>query len=231
VLEPFMIPWQSDIGFLDKTRMPDPPSFQRIFDNIKEGVYYTKEGQSLQVVKDMPCHFSDAQFEQLLAEFPAAHHAFLVRHPFQMIPSYLKALSQDANPEGFTDDIIIADTSYEPMVRAAKRLKEASRNVLVIDAGELLAEPESRLRDLCDHIGVDFSPALLHWEPNKIPSSWLDLEHFEGWLDTVVSSNGWMARPRSPPTYPQVDSALAKKCVDDNLPLFEQLLTCNEARS
>jgi len=217
-----MIPWQADIGFLNREKNPNPPSFEAIMDKIETGEYFTDASQHMQVIKDMPIHLPPEVFSALLVRFPRARHIFLVRHPYRMIPSYFKAISQDPQAEDYTKDVIQMDTTYKPLLEAAQSI---SGSALLLEAETLLADPRASLTSLCSHIGVPFVESLLQWEPNDIPSSWRDLDAFEGWLDTVVSSKGWIVRPFDEDlTYPELSDEFQKECININMPLYRQLL-------
>lgn len=221
-----MIPWQDSIGFLNRTKNPSPPSFGVIMDNIEAGEYFTKKDQHIQVIKDMPVHLPPHVFDAVCVRFPYARHIFLVRHPYHMIPSYFKAFANDPQASDYTEDVIHMDTTYKPLLDAAERVVSLGLgSALILDSESLNADPRVSLTRLCNHIGVPFASSVLQWKPNDIPSSWRDLDAFEGWLDTVVSSSGWVARPRvGYLTYPEVNNEFQKKCIDTNMPFYEQLM-------
>lgn len=226
VLEPFMIPWQAKIGFLNREKNPNPPSFENIIDNIEVGDYFTQADQHVQVIKEMPVHVPPDVFDAIFERFPNAYHIFLVRHPYHMIPSYFKAILKDPQAADFTQDVIRMDTTYRPLLDAAQRISTSgSASVLMLDAESLHADPRSSLTRLCNHIGVPFVESVLQWTPNHYPSSWRDLHAFEGWLDTVVSSSGWEKRPLdADPVYPEVSVDFQRECIDANMPIYEQLM-------
>lgn len=191
-----MIPWQADIGFLDRERNPSPPNFDVIMNNIEKGEYFTEANQYIQVVKDMPVHVPPHVFDAILTRFRRAHHVFLVRHPYHMIPSYFKAIAKDPQYADYTEDVIKLDTTYKPLLETAQKiLGSRPGSALMLDAESLHAHPRESLGKLCNHIGVPFVEQLLQWEPHKTPSSWHDLYAFEGWLDAVLESSGWVPRP------------------------------------
>mmetsp|Transcript_6994 Transcript_6994/g.11054 ORF Transcript_6994/g.11054 Transcript_6994/m.11054 type:complete len:291 (-) Transcript_6994:114-986(-) len=220
VLEPFMIPWQADIGVLDREKFPQTLTFDDVLDKIEKGAYFTKEDQYIQVIKDMPVHVSSQLLRNIFERFPRAHHVFLVRHPFRMIPSYFKI----PDVATYSEDVIEKDVSFKPLLDLADQIS-LQGTVLLLDAETLLADPKKSLTILCDYIGAKFEESLLHWKPGDIPSSWHDLEAFDGWLDNVVSSSGWKPRPvDSTPPYPELDNEFQRKCIDANFAIYEQLM-------
>lgn len=182
------------------------------------------EGQNIQVVKDMPCHVSPALFESILAQLPDAKHVFLVRHPYRTIPSYWPFV--EAEPEVFTRDVVLADITYKPMCDFTDILTErlGAAALLVLDADDFIRCAETPLRRLCDHIEVPFTSSLLHWTANEVPSSWRDLDAFEGWLDNVVASAGWIPKPNLELElkYPECKD-FQRECIDVNMPFYLRL--------
>ena len=77
------------------------------------------------------------------------------------------------------------------------------------DARDFLLDPESYLRAMCRHVGVDFTPRMLAWPPGRRDSDGVWGRH---WYDAVWRSTGFAEyRPRDP----QLDSqaaAVAEEC-------------------
>jgi hypothetical protein len=245
VLEPFMVPWQVDLGVY-RGFNPAPPDYQQAIHNLAAGHYLgsadavdeTSHGppstssQRLQIVKDMPCHGDMALLDRVTAAFPAAKHVLLVRHPFRAIPSYMKVAV------GYSDELMRADISYAGLLEYAEHLvqlqhagKEAqgrAQTFLLVDADDLIRDPAPALQRLCAHIGTLYSPGLLQWEAGAPPPSWGDLADFEDWLDAVLGSSGWVPRPGLPvlPVQPAVgDGApLQAELIAENMPVYERLL-------
>ena len=238
VLEPFMVPWQVDMGVYRGCESRQP-NYKEVIDNLVTGHYLSSATSTsprkspIQIVKDMPCHGGMALLEQVTAAFPKAKHVLLVRHPFTTIPSYLKV------SVGYSDEIMREDISYRGLLKYAEHLSNKQQQekqtqevevpaFLLMDAESLLRQPEQALRHLCKYIKAEYMPALLHWEANKPPKSWSNLADFGNWMDVVLGSSGWFQKPgltKQPARPPAKDGlSLQSELIDENMPVYECLL-------
>ena len=133
-------------------------------------------------------------------------HAFLIRPPEEVAASFRnKWEGMRAEDLGFARqaelyDHVIALTGAAPPV---------------IEARDVLADPEGTLRALCGALGVAFDPAMLAWAPGPRPTDGVWAAH---WYATVERSAGF-APPR--PSGP-VPEAL-RPVVDACRPHYERL--------
>jgi Sulfotransferase domain len=86
----------------------------------------------------------------------ALTNCFLIRDPREVILSYIKK-----NPEPTLEDLGFAQ-QCEIFNFVRERTGKA---VPVVDARDVLENPERILRTLCDAIGVPFDVAMLSWPP------------------------------------------------------------------
>ena len=89
-------------------------------------------------------------------DFDGFTHAFLIREPERMIASYLRKRDSAA----FED--FGMERQAEFFEREADRLGHAPP---VIDANDVLADPEGVLSRLCAALGIVWDPAMLSWQP------------------------------------------------------------------
>ena len=83
-------------------------------------------------------------------------NCFLIRDPAEVITSYIKKQGDPSFEDlGFGQQLEI----FEWIVRRTISICP------VIDAGDVLKNPERILRLLCQAIGVAFDPAMLSWQP------------------------------------------------------------------
>ncbi len=61
------------------------------------------------------------------------------------------------------------------------------RDPLVVDAGDLMRRPADAVRAYCTHVGIDFRPHALSWQPSVRPE-WQD--GFSHWFTGVAASSG-----------------------------------------
>jgi Sulfotransferase domain len=83
-------------------------------------------------------------------------NCFLIRDPAKVIASYIKK-----NPEPELNDLgFVQQAEIFDFVRS-----HTGSTPPVIDADDVLRDPERVLRLLCDKIGIEFSDAMLSWPP------------------------------------------------------------------
>ena len=121
----------------------------------------------------------------------AVTNCFLIRDPAGVIVSYLKKNNDPAVEDiGFVQQAEIFD-----WVRA-----HIGAIPPVIDADDVLENPEKMLRLLCDAVGVEFMDAMLSWGPGLRETDGIWAEH---WYGEVATSTGFRKpsqseRPRVP---------------------------------
>jgi len=106
-------------------------------------------------------------------------NCFLIRDPAEVIASYIKKQPEpELNDLGFVQQAEIFD-----FVRS-----QTDSPPPVIDADDVLRDPERMLRLLCDEIGVEFSDAMLSWPagPRDTDGIWAQY-----WYAEVERSTGF----------------------------------------
>lgn len=124
---------------------------------------------------------TDRRYPEVLADRPFmaedAQHTFLIRHPRETIASYL-AIRPDAaiHEIGF-------EAQYE-IFAEVRRL--TGRTPVVVDAGDLMNRPADIVKAYCAHVGMDFRPDALTWQPSDRP----EWRKFGDWHTDVATSSG-----------------------------------------
>ena len=112
-------------------------------------------------------------------------NCFLIRDPREVILSYIKK-NPDPTLEdlGFVQQCDIFDFARERTDAAPP----------VVDAKDVLENPEKILRLLCDAIGVEFDPAMLSWPPGFSDTDGIWAKY---WYDEVARSTSFQPyRPK-----------------------------------
>jgi hypothetical protein len=109
----------------------------------------------------------------------AVTNCFLIRDPAEVIASYIGKNNDPALEDlGFVQQTEIFD-----WVRA-----RSDANPPVIDAHDVLENPEMILRLLCDAVGVEFREAMLSWPPGLRETDGIWAKH---WYGEVTKSTGF----------------------------------------
>jgi hypothetical protein len=112
-------------------------------------------------------------------DFAGFTHAFLIREPERMVASYLRKRESAA----FEDFGLERQAQF--FEREADRLGRAPP---VIDANDVLADPEAILSKLCAALGIPWDPAMLSWRPGRRDT---DGTWAPPWYAAVEASTGF----------------------------------------
>ncbi len=133
-------------------------------------------------------------------DFAGFTHAFLIREPERMIASYLRKRDSAA----FEDFGL--ERQAEFFERETDRLGHAPP---VIDANDVLADPQGVLSKLCGALGIPWDPAMLGWSPGRRPTDGPWAPH---WYAAVEASTGFGPPERDRVELPNAARMLADRC-------------------
>lgn len=140
-------------------------------------------------------------------DLPGLRHAFLIRDPERVVASY-------ANKRvAIRPEHLGVERQVEYFEREADRLGHAPP---VVDSADILRDPATILRRLCEALGIDWDPAMLSWEPGSREADGIWASH---WYDAVANSTGF----GTPDDHPVELDADAQKVADACRPFYEKL--------
>ncbi len=115
-------------------------------------------------------------------------NCFLIRDPREVISSYIKK-----NPEPTLEDLgFVQQQKIFDFVRDKTGIVPP-----VVDAKDVLQNPERMLRLLCDAVGVEFDQAMLSWPPGLRETDGIWAKY---WYDEVARSTSFQPyRPKNQP--------------------------------
>ncbi|MDP3859998.1 MAG: HAD family hydrolase [Phaeovulum sp.] len=147
----------------------------------------------------------------MIASFPIswareAVNVFLIRHPARVIASYAK------KREGATLD----DLGFQRQAELYDEIAGWGTRPIVIDSTDIRAAPAPMLQKLCAAIGLEFTPAMLHWPPGGHPSDGVWAAH---WYGVAHRSSGFDTAEGPPP---QLSGDYAR-LVEAALPYYQRL--------
>ena len=170
-------------------------------DKVVEGINTLSEKKKV-FVKGMAHHY--------LTETPSFilnwENVILIRHPKKLIASFSKVIHTPT-----LNDIGIKKASELFLF-----LKKSGKTPIVIDSDELLKNPESYLKKLCDLLNIPFSEKMLRWKKGGILEDGIWATH---WYGNVHNSEGFAVQKSSSQPLPQHLEPLLKKA----LPYYETL--------
>jgi hypothetical protein len=129
-----------------------------------------------------------------------ARHAFLIRDPLEMVASYVQKRRE----------VTVEDLGLRKQVEIYDSVCEATgREPPVIEAADVLRQPEAALRRLCLALGVPFSAKMLSWPPGLRASDGVWAPH---WYHAVAQSTGFAPMTPKPIDLPDELLDVAEAC-------------------
>ena len=128
-------------------------------------------------------------------------HAYLIRDPRQLLASYARVRAQP----------VLADLGLAQQVEIFRTFGGP-----VVDAADILRQPERTLRALCSALEVPFDPAMLRWPAGPRGTDGVWARH---WYDGVWRSTGFGPYRESAAELPPELEPLAARCV----PFYQEM--------
>lgn len=105
-------------------------------------------------------------------------NVLLIRKPEEMLPSLsIQLPNPTLRDTGLAEQLGILDTALR-----------SGHPPVVLDAGELLTDPEGVLREACHRLDIPFEPVMLSWPAGPKPEDGVWAEH---WYENVHASTGF----------------------------------------
>jgi hypothetical protein len=130
----------------------------------------------------------------------------LTRDPLDMLPSYA---AQVETPS-------LQDVGYAQHLELLHYLQSRGQNPPVLDAKQILLNPQNVLRELCERIGIPFQDRMLHWEAGARLEDGLWAKY---WYHSVHQSTGFGTYAPKSASFPKSLEPLLTECQ----PYYDQL--------
>ena len=138
---------------------------------------------------------------------------FLIRDPREMLPSLTIQLPQAR----------LADTGLQRQWDLYTDLQASGQHPAILDSRQLLLDPAGVLSALCEHIGLEFSPAMLHWSAGPRAEDGIWAPH---WYHAVHQSTGFESY-EAKTDFPKHLEELLAECSPWYERLFAQAIRAN----
>lgn len=191
--EPFYAYYLAETGAAHPGReevlAAQPTDWRQVVADLTDGAL--PPGRTLLFCKNMTHHMLP---EIDLATLRGMRHFFLIRDPRQVLSSYAKVREAPT----------LADLGLPQQVELYRTFGGP-----VLDARDVLTAPERTLRELCERLGVPFTPLMLSW-----PAGERDTDGVWGryWYDAVWRSTGFAPYRPSPDPLPARLERLYREC-------------------
>ncbi|RGP69939.1 branched-chain-amino-acid aminotransferase 2 [Fusarium longipes] len=124
---------------------------------------------------------------------------FLIRHPRRAIPSYYRCTVPPLDEVTGFYEFMPNEAGYRELVRFFDFLIKENivdkENLVVVDADDLLDNPEKTIRLYCEKTGIDFKPEMLEWNEEDCSYATAAFEKWNGWHNDAIKSSA--LRPRT----------------------------------
>ncbi len=133
--------------------------------------------------------------------FGRLRHCFLIRHPREMLTSYIKIVDRPT----------LEDTGYPQQTEIFEWVRQhTGETPPVIESTAVLNHPETTLRVLCERLGIPFEPAMLSWPPGPRATDGVWAPHWYAEVEKTTSFRPY--RPKDEPI-PSDLAELYRECL------------------
>ncbi len=105
-------------------------------------------------------------------------NVLLIRDPASFISSYAKVIPHPR----------MADIGIEEQWNLCQQLQATDSLTAVLDARQILLDPQAVLTQLCERLAIPFQQNMLHWQPGPLAQDGVWAPH---WYKNVHSSTGF----------------------------------------
>jgi len=127
-------------------------------------------------------------------------------------------LRSNARRLGFEKD------EFKKLAEEVQYLNEKNREVLVFDTTDLRAAPQEQMQEMCDRLGINFSPEMIRWGEKPVDFHTEQEKQSERlWYDTLYSSSRINPPTEIPPTLDRFPEFMQTYLKSNNLPIYAEL--------
>ncbi|KAK1964697.1 hypothetical protein LY78DRAFT_132516 [Colletotrichum sublineola] len=126
---------------------------------------------------------------------------FLIRHPRRSIPSYYRCTVPPLDEVTGFSNFSPSEAGYDELRRLFDFLVRErvvdEKDLMVIDADDLLDNPEGVIKAYCAHVGLDFSDNMLNWSDEDTKFAQDKFAKWNGFHDDALSSTSLKPRDQA----------------------------------
>jgi hypothetical protein len=114
---------------------------------------------------------------------------FLVRPPHKSVPSYYRCCIPPRSATTGFDHYRHSEAGFRELRILYDYLVENGQTPLVVDAEDIVRDPEQTIKAICEAVDLDFDPAMLSWDKDQDVID--TFQKWNGWHTDVLSSKGF----------------------------------------
>ncbi|KAG4025740.1 hypothetical protein MFRU_051g00050 [Monilinia fructicola] len=187
---------------------------------------------------------------EILKQF---HFTFLIRHPRSSIPSYYRCTIPPLDAVTGFYNFMPSEAGYDELRRvfdflrsnnqvgpslagtpesSPENLKDGEVSITVIDADDLLDNPEGIIKAYCKEVGMEYDPNMLIWDTEEHHKKAREaFEKWRGFHDDAINSTSLKARSvehkKKPKTPEQENAEWAEKYGADAAKIIRETVDAN----
>ena len=188
---------------------------KRVF--IKDMAYYLMppDGKHTQIAPSLGGGVEAGNPTNLpLAVLRNFHFTFLIRHPRRSIPSYWRCTIPPLSDINGFDHFMPNEAGYAELVRLFDFLVNSGLvdrdQLTVVDADDMLDNPEHTIREYCRRTDIDFCPEMLEWNEDDKKYAEMHFAKWNGFHNDALNSYALRGRTRAQVSSPPPRHARSK---------------------
>lgn len=188
------------------------------FEATEEQVCRHYHGFDTVFVKDLAFHMEGRYKDCITGPLALFKHTFLIRNPVKAIVSLYVSSKGSCFACDFSNM-----AGFRQIYELFQIIQQVDPNPIIIDADDLLDNPEGMMKQYCSATGLPFSKDMLNWSPGVV-SDWMSCHAAEVWHGSVMNSSGFIKPQASKPVpnlseYPKV----VTEVVEASLPYYRAM--------
>lgn len=133
-----------------------------------------------------------------LATLRRFQYTFLIRHPRRSVPSYYRCTVPPLDAVTGFPYYMPNEAGYRELRRLFDYLISEGvidkNNVVVLDADDMLDNPEAAIRMYCEGVGIEYSPKMLQWSQEDTEHAVKVFEKWKGFHEDALHSSSLKPR-------------------------------------
>ena len=216
IYEPFSGPYYTT-NLIEEVTMKEKHSYEDAIIKLLRDY----PGKEAVFAKSIALYLRD-RFDMLLDDgFKSFNHSFLIRNPVKVVYSNYKA-----EPHSFKGYYYHGDIDFKEVYNLYCFIRDnLNTSPPIIDADDLLANPESMMKAYCNAVGLKYMEGMTKWDPDGMNIQELaDQFKFNSvWYSSALKSNGIHQTQPVMPVLPEGLPEEVHKAIEDSLVPYNKL--------
>ncbi len=220
--EPFQYAYFHGCGTLRQKGYTNIKLEAATYEVAEQSLLAEYEGCDYLFAKNQAVYVPRENFSKLTeGGFVDFNHTFLIRNPRKAIPSQWKACVR--SNYDFPTHETAGVQGYSKLYELLEFIQNTGRDVIVIDAADLMKNPEYIMKLYCDRTGLPYDKQMLTWTPGEV-KDWTSIQdNSEHWHWNAMYSSGFstLAPDRNIP--PSLPKEYIDEVIEECMPYYDAM--------